>query len=334
MPDVIGTLFHKEIPYGGVKGDKGDTGATPNISATASVDSTTGTPSVNVVKTGTAENPSFAFDFHNLKGEKGDPGSGASVSWGEIDGDIEDQADLSAELAKKYDENDTAETNIADDDYFPFYDTSATEKRKTLFSTLKTAVKTFIYGLMDNLPTSGSDNPVKSDGVYTAIANRLARNQFGTIETDGAASSAAYGIGDAFMTGQYVSSAKTAITSGATLTRNTNYVRTTIAALLNQRARANTKTLTIRYKNYGNVALSSGVNYLDLPDECKASGVTVVGMIGLYGGTVIPHPPVNTSGSVDNNYIISMRTSGSDKICLEGPDSWGSRRLYVIFFTV
>lgn len=103
MPDVIGTLFHKEIPYGGVKGDKGDTGATPNVSATASVDSSTGTPSVNVVKTGTAENPSFEFAFSNLKGEKGDPGSGSTVSWGEIDGDIADQTDLMDELDDKTD---------------------------------------------------------------------------------------------------------------------------------------------------------------------------------------------------------------------------------------
>lgn len=103
MPNIIGTLFHKDIPYGGVKGDKGDTGATPNISATASVNASTGTPSVNVVKTGTAENPSFEFEFENLKGEKGDPGSGSSVSWGEIDGDISDQTDLMDELDDKTD---------------------------------------------------------------------------------------------------------------------------------------------------------------------------------------------------------------------------------------
>lgn len=143
MPNVIGTLFHKEIPYGGVKGDKGDTGATPNVSATASVNSSTGTPSVNVVKTGTAENPSFEFAFSNLKGEKGDPGSGSSVDWGDIDGTLSDQTDLSTELAKKYDENDTAETDIDDADYFPFYDTSDTGKRKSLWSNIKAKLKAY-----------------------------------------------------------------------------------------------------------------------------------------------------------------------------------------------
>ena len=55
----------------GPQGPKGDTGATPNISVTASVDNNTGTPSVEVSKSGTAEAPSFNFAFKNLKGEGG-----------------------------------------------------------------------------------------------------------------------------------------------------------------------------------------------------------------------------------------------------------------------
>jgi hypothetical protein len=56
------------------KGDKGDTGATPNVTATAEVGATVGTPSVSVTKTGTAENPALHFNFQNLKGVKGDKG--------------------------------------------------------------------------------------------------------------------------------------------------------------------------------------------------------------------------------------------------------------------
>ena len=55
----------------GPQGPQGETGATPNISVTASVDDNTGTPSVEVSKSGTAEAPTFAFAFKNLKGEKG-----------------------------------------------------------------------------------------------------------------------------------------------------------------------------------------------------------------------------------------------------------------------
>ena len=58
----------------GSQGPKGDTGATPIISASATVSNTTGTPSVNVSKSGTDEAPSFAFAFSNLKGAKGDTG--------------------------------------------------------------------------------------------------------------------------------------------------------------------------------------------------------------------------------------------------------------------
>lgn len=50
----------------------GDTGATPTISATASVSNTIGPPSVSVTKSGTDENPSFAFAFSGLKGEPGE----------------------------------------------------------------------------------------------------------------------------------------------------------------------------------------------------------------------------------------------------------------------
>lgn len=70
----------------GAKGDTGEAGpvgptgadgVTPDISATASVSNTTGTPSVVVTKTGADMNPNFDFAFENIKGEQGiqgDPG--------------------------------------------------------------------------------------------------------------------------------------------------------------------------------------------------------------------------------------------------------------------
>ena len=54
----------------GPQGATGSAGVTPNITATASVDSTTGTPAVTVTKTGTDAAPSFAFAFTGLKGEQ------------------------------------------------------------------------------------------------------------------------------------------------------------------------------------------------------------------------------------------------------------------------
>ena len=62
------------------QGSQGPVGPTPNISMNASVDSNIGTPSVEIVKTGTAEQPVFSLAFHNLKGQKGDQGpAGQSI---------------------------------------------------------------------------------------------------------------------------------------------------------------------------------------------------------------------------------------------------------------
>lgn len=55
----------------GTKGDKGDTGVTPAITVTATVDDNVGTPSVEVTKEGTAEAPAIGLGFKNLKGETG-----------------------------------------------------------------------------------------------------------------------------------------------------------------------------------------------------------------------------------------------------------------------
>ena len=55
----------------GLQGPAGTDGVTPTITATASVDANTGTPSVEVNKTGTDEVPTFNFAFSGLKGESG-----------------------------------------------------------------------------------------------------------------------------------------------------------------------------------------------------------------------------------------------------------------------
>ena len=70
----------------GPQGDPGEDGVTPVITASATVDSNTGTPEVTVTKGGTTTNPSFTFAFKNLKGTDGQDGQdgvdGVSAGFG------------------------------------------------------------------------------------------------------------------------------------------------------------------------------------------------------------------------------------------------------------
>lgn len=52
-----------------------------------------------------------------------------------------------------YQTGDTAETSLADDDYVPFYDTSASSKRKTLWSNVKSVLKSLFDSLYEHTPT-------------------------------------------------------------------------------------------------------------------------------------------------------------------------------------
>lgn len=69
------------IPKGdkGERGEKGENTAAIR-SVTATVDSSTGTPSVEVVSGGTPENRELTFKFRNLKGERGAQGEGANLT--------------------------------------------------------------------------------------------------------------------------------------------------------------------------------------------------------------------------------------------------------------
>ena len=70
------------LPKGetGANGTNGKDGITPNISAMAEINDTTGTPSVSVAKTMAGDNPVFMFSFKNLKGERGANGTNATTT--------------------------------------------------------------------------------------------------------------------------------------------------------------------------------------------------------------------------------------------------------------
>ena len=79
-------------------------------------------------------------------------------------------------LANYYQTGDTAETDLADADYVPFYDTSATAKRKTLWSNIKTKLKAYFDGLYASLSSLDSwtaTATVDSSGVVDFSSQNL-----------------------------------------------------------------------------------------------------------------------------------------------------------------
>lgn len=75
----VGTATHPrwELHLGLVTGD---TGATPDITVTASIDDNVGTPEVTVTQTGTPEHPDIDFAFRNMKGETGETGATPDIT--------------------------------------------------------------------------------------------------------------------------------------------------------------------------------------------------------------------------------------------------------------
>ena len=67
-----------------------------------------------------------------------------------------------------YHTGDTAETSLADADYFPFYDASASAKRKTLWSNIKSVLKTYFDTLYSTTKTRGT---ATSGGTTLSLVN-------------------------------------------------------------------------------------------------------------------------------------------------------------------
>lgn len=115
-----------------------------------------GTPTVTLidnVKTIDGVSKTFKkFKFANLKGEKGDAGINDALVVQELGTSTENtisQKIITDNLALKQDKTDslTAYTAINDADYVPFYDTSETAHRKSLWSNIKSVLKTYFDAL-------------------------------------------------------------------------------------------------------------------------------------------------------------------------------------------
>lgn len=75
----------------------------------------------------------------------------------------------SSEDENAYHTTDTAETAIADADYFPFYDSSASAKRKSLWSNIKSVLKTYFDSLYQKTLTAGTN--ISFSGTNSDVIN-------------------------------------------------------------------------------------------------------------------------------------------------------------------
>lgn len=78
---------------------------------------------------------------------------------------LPENEDPSVDVTKAYKEDDPTGADIDDADYFPFYDTSATAKKKTLWSTIIDKIKSAL-----GIASSG-DTFLKKDGTWATPAN-------------------------------------------------------------------------------------------------------------------------------------------------------------------
>lgn len=125
--------------------------------------------------------------------------------------------------------SDTAETTLDDADTFPFYDTSATAKKKGLLSTLKAFLKTYFDGIYSTF--SGSYNDLTDKPTIPDVSGKADISAIGTNET-GATASKAYAVGEHFYKNGKFCTCIQAIAQGAQFTLNTNYVEGTVAETL------------------------------------------------------------------------------------------------------
>lgn len=83
------------------------------------------------------------------------------------------------DISNCYQTTDTAETDIQDTDYFPFYDTSATAKRKSLWSNIKAKLKAYFDNVYATLASPAfTGTPTAPTALYSADSTQIATTAF------------------------------------------------------------------------------------------------------------------------------------------------------------
>lgn len=168
----------------GGKGDKGNPGDAAGFGAvSATVDDTSGTPSVDVTSTGPDTAKEFFFSFHGLKGEQGTEGEKGDT--GEAGNGIASIERTSGTGAAGTTDTYTITMTDGSTATFQVYNgadgTGAGDMLKSVYDPQNKNTDIFSYvdkavsGVEINVdadPTEGSPNPVSSGGTFSALATK------------------------------------------------------------------------------------------------------------------------------------------------------------------
>ena len=161
-------------------GDEGGTGTVPDITATASVDATTGAPAVDVTQTGD-HGENIAFAFSGLKGEKGEKGDIGPAGPEGPQGPKGDDGTsvIPANIVKNVTMDATPDVTMGTTDYDLAYRTNDDQKHNA--QTVHLATKQLV---LENAQTSAGSSGTDKIGEITLY----------TIDQSGNAGSQAFGI--------------------------------------------------------------------------------------------------------------------------------------------
>lgn len=206
-------------------------------------------------------------DFREGVGKKYGPGTnvviidnGGTLKYDALPGFID--------TSSFYGTGDTTETTIADSDYFPFYDVSASAKRKTLFSNLR--AKLNIPGIATLLKAGivkpdGTTTTVDSDGTIHSLSGgqgkaEAAERMIAPIESDATSSTHAYAVGQKLILNDVLYKTTAAISVGDALNVGTNIaIDDNVTTQLNTKYdTADSASTTINDTDYVPLSTSNG----------------------------------------------------------------------------
>jgi len=174
----------------GNPGADGADGVTPSITAAATVNNTTGTPSVSVVKTGSDEAPTFTFNFSGIKGDDGtsvrimpDAASCVALGDGYIDNEghlqvltslsprtFVDCGEIKGPAGETPDVN--AQANISNTTGIPSVQVVKTGTRENPIFTFNFSGLKGQHATVDDAISTQSANPVKNRVITSEIMQR------------------------------------------------------------------------------------------------------------------------------------------------------------------